>query len=231
MDFIHWIFFPFGITFSSSAPLVSSSEGLLAVLRRAVIIGGTAGNCKRVQILWIFANLVCLFLNNTRSFASCIGCNTTLFPGCLIVGGGGRGWAAWRGHGWRCGGEAGRTGIGRDGADRDGLVWETVRLSEEGRGGGRSFLLTFVGPDLFLLLRHEAFWGLSPLVSAPAFASFFFSWFPTTPDNGARGAALTSVVASLKQAAPLVTSPSRFSFWKLFKDPGRDNFLLSSCRL
>ena len=89
--FIHWIFFPFGITFFPSVPLVSSSEGLLAVLRRAVIIGGTAGICKRVQILWIFANLVCLFLNNTRSFASCIGCNTTLFPGCLIVGGGGRG--------------------------------------------------------------------------------------------------------------------------------------------
>ena len=65
-------------------------------------------------------------------------------------------------------------------------------------------------------------------MSAPAFASFFFSWSPTTPDNGAREAALASVVASLKQAAPLVTSPSRFSFRKLFKDPGRDNFLLSS---
>ena len=150
------------------------------------------------------------------------------FPGCLIVGGGGRGGAALQGRGWRCGGGAGRTGIGRDGADRDGLVWETVRLSEEGRGGGGAFLLTFVGPDLVLLLRHEAFWGLSSLVSAPAFASFFFSWFPTTPDNGAREAALASVVASLKQAAPLVTSPSRFSFRKLFKDPGRDNFLLSS---
>ena len=150
------------------------------------------------------------------------------FPGCLIVGGGGRGGAALQGRGWRCGGAAGRTEIGRDGADRDGLVWETVRLSEEGRGGGGAFLLTFVGPDLVLLLRHEAFWGLSPIVSAPAFASFFFSWSPTTPDNGAREVALASVVASLKQAAPLVTSPSRFSFRKLFKDPGRDNFLLSS---
>ena len=151
------------------------------------------------------------------------------FPGCFIVGGGGRGGAALQGRGWRCGGGAGRTGIGQDGADRDGLVWETVRLSEEGRGGGGAFLLTFVGPDLVLLRpRHETAWELLPLVSAPAFASFFFSWLPTTPDNGASGAALTFVVATFEQAAALVTSPSRFSFRKLFKDLGRDSLLLSS---
>ena len=122
-----------------------------------------------------------------------------------------------------------RTEIGRGRPDWDGLVWETEGLSERGSGGGGAFLLTFVGPDLVLLRpRHETAWELLPLVSAPAFASFFFSWLPTTPDNGARGAALTFVVATFEQAAPLVTSPSRFSFRKLFKDLGRDSLLLSS---
>ena len=36
------------------------------------------------------------------------------------------------------------------------------------------------------------------------------------------------MVAPLEQAILLVTLPLRFSFRKLFKDPGRDNFLLSS---
>ena len=47
------------------------------------------------------------------------------FPGCLIVGGGGRGGAALRGRGWRCGGGAGRTGIGQDGAI--GMDWYEKR--------------------------------------------------------------------------------------------------------
>ena len=65
----------------------------------------------------------------------------------------------------------------------------------------------------------------------PAFASFFFSWSPSTSDNGARGAVLAFVVATLEQAAPLVTSPSRFSFRKLCKDLGRGSRLLSSLKV
>ena len=159
-------------------------------------------------------------------FLIMLGLLAPFFPGCFIVGGGGRGGAALRRRGWRGGGGAGRTGIERDGADWDGLVWETEGLSEV--GGGGAFLLTFVGPNLVLFLRHEAFLGLSPLVSAPTFPCLFFSWSPTTSDNGARGAAEAVVVAPLEQAILLVTLPLWFSFRKLFKDPGRDNFLLSS---
>ena len=113
------------------------------------------------------------------------------FSGCFIFGGGGRGGAALRVRCWRGGGIGGegRAEIGRGRPDWDGLVWETEGLSERGSGGGGAFLLTFVGPDLVLLRpRHETAWELLPLVSAPAFASFFFSWLPTTPDNGASGA-------------------------------------------
>ena len=150
-----------------------------------------------------------------------------------MFGRGGRGGAALRVGGWRGGGIGGegRAETGRGKPDWDGLVWEMEGLSERGSGGGGAFLLTFVSPDLVLLRpRHETTWELLPLVSAPAFASFFFLWLPTTmvPDNGASGAALTFVAATFEQAAALVTLPSRFSFRKLFKDLGRDSLLLSS---
>ena len=87
--------------------------------------------------------------------------------------------------------------------------------------------MTFQICDISVLLNNLSL-HLSPLVSAPTLASLFFSWSPTTSDNGARGTALASVVVSLEQAALLVTLPLRLSFRKLFKDPGRDNFLLSS---
>ena len=66
-------------------PLATRSRGLLAVLWRVVIIGGIAEICKRVQILWVFANLVCLLLNNARSFG-------TLFSRLLH--------SRWRGARW-----------------------------------------------------------------------------------------------------------------------------------
>ena len=79
-----------------------------------------------------------------------------------------------------------------------------------------------------LLVLILFFCGLD---TTPAFAPFFFSWSPSTSDNGARGAVLAFVVATLEQATPLVTSPSRFSFRKLRKDLGRDSRLLSSLKV
>ena len=141
------------------------------------------------------------------------------------------GGAALRVRGWRSRGTsgAGRTGIGRGRPDWNGLVWETEISQKEIAVEVELSCWPLVSTDLVLLRPlHQATWELSLLVSARAFASFYFSWSPWTSDNEARGAVLVSVVAILEQAAPLVTSPSRFFFWKPLKDLGRESLLLSS---
>ena len=62
----HRVFPTFRALPSSFMPLVTNTGGLLAVLQRAVIIGGTVGICKRVWILWILAYLVFLLINTGR---------------------------------------------------------------------------------------------------------------------------------------------------------------------
>ena len=93
--FIHWIFFPFGITFSSSAPLLSSSEGLIAVLRRAVIIGALlefANGFRSFGYLQISFVFFLIILGPLPAASD--GCNATLFSRLL------HSW--WRGARWSC---------------------------------------------------------------------------------------------------------------------------------
>ena len=78
---------------------MSSSEGLVAVLRRAVIIGALLEFANGFRSFGYLQISFAFFLIIVGPLPAASDAIPLFFPGCFIVGGGGRGGAALRGRG------------------------------------------------------------------------------------------------------------------------------------